>query len=203
MADPTFDAHRIVEILELHRVAYVLVGGFAAILYGSRRPTEDIDITPATSMDNLHRLSLSLRDLDARIRVAGIPDGLDFDTSAEALRGVTMLNLRTAFGDCDLTFAPSGFSTRLRRLDRGRWRAPHRQRCGQGCRAGRHHSKQGKRQPDQGSGSATRTGGARPAPSPGQHLTTAGGRVIAGRPDCVGLDNPAVGAHSPNHGRFA
>lgn len=109
MTAPAFDAHRIVEILQQHRVEYVLVGGFAAILYGSRRPTEDIDIAPATSADNLHRLAAALRDLDARIRVDGAPDGLAFDTSAEALSGMTMLNLRTAFGDCDLTFAPAGF----------------------------------------------------------------------------------------------
>lgn len=39
----------------------------------------------------------------------GLDQGFAFDTSAEALRGVAMLNLRTAFGDCDLTFAPAGF----------------------------------------------------------------------------------------------
>lgn len=109
MSGPSFDAHKIVEILDHHHVDYVLVGGFAAVLYGSRRPTEDIDIAPATSADNLDRLSQALRDLDARIRVDDIAEGLAFDTSAEALRGMTMLNLRTAYGDCDLTFAPAGF----------------------------------------------------------------------------------------------
>lgn len=109
MTGPVFDAHKIVEILDRHRVDYVLLGGFAAVLYGSRRPTEDIDIAPATNPDNLHRLSLALRELKAGIRVDGMPQGLAFDTSAEALRGMAMLNLRTAFGDCDLTFAPAGF----------------------------------------------------------------------------------------------
>ena len=104
-----FDAHKIVEILDRHQVEYVLVGGFAAVLYGARRPTEDIDIAPATTLDNLHRLSLALSELQARIRVDGVPDGLAFETSAHALRGMTMLNLRTAYGDCDLTFAPAGF----------------------------------------------------------------------------------------------
>jgi hypothetical protein len=103
------DASKIVEILQRRRVDYVLVGGFAAVLYGARRPTEDIDIAPATTADNLDRLSQALRELDARIRVDGVPDGLVFDTSAEALRGMTMLNLRTAYGDCDLTFSPAGF----------------------------------------------------------------------------------------------
>lgn len=104
-----FDAHKIVEILERHHVEYVLVGGFAAVLYGARRPTEDIDIAPATTADNLDRLSRALRELGAGIRVDGEPKGLAFDTSADALRGMTMLNLRTSYGDCDLTFTPAGF----------------------------------------------------------------------------------------------
>jgi hypothetical protein len=36
------------------------------------------------------------------------PRGLPFDTSAAALRGVRTLNLRTPYGDLDLTFEPSG-----------------------------------------------------------------------------------------------
>jgi hypothetical protein len=109
VSGPAFDARMIVEILERYRVEYVLVGGFAAVLYGARRPTEDIDIAPAGTPDNLQRLSAALGELQARIRVDGVPEGLAFDTSGEALRGMTMLNLRTAYGDCDLTFAPAGF----------------------------------------------------------------------------------------------
>jgi hypothetical protein len=105
----SLNAVRIVEILDRHDVDYVLVGGFAAVLYGARRPTEDIDITPATTVDNLDRLSQALQELQARIRVDGVPDDLAFNTSAEALRGMWMLNLRTTYGDCDLTFAPAGF----------------------------------------------------------------------------------------------
>jgi hypothetical protein len=109
MTAAAFDASKIVEVLERHRVDYVLVGGYAAVLYGSRRPTEDIDIAPATTKENLDRLAKALRELRARIRVDGVPDGLTFDTSAEALRGMTMLNLTTSYGDCDLTFSPAGF----------------------------------------------------------------------------------------------
>jgi hypothetical protein len=104
VSSPAFDAQKIVEILDRHRVDYVLVGGFAAVLYGARRPTEDIDIAPAMTMDNLSRLAAALRELGAGIRADGLAEGLAFDTSAEALRGTSMLN-----GDLDLTFAPSGF----------------------------------------------------------------------------------------------
>jgi hypothetical protein len=59
----TFDPVRIIEILNRHGVDFVLVGGYAALLYGARRPTYDVDITPATDAGNLQRLSDALREL--------------------------------------------------------------------------------------------------------------------------------------------
>jgi hypothetical protein len=47
-----FDPQRVVEVLKRHQVEYVLVGGYAAQLYGTRRPTYDIDITPSTTLEN-------------------------------------------------------------------------------------------------------------------------------------------------------
>lgn len=105
---PPLDSAAILAVLDRHGVAYVLIGGFAAQQHGATRPTEDVDITPATDAGNLSRLAAALRELGARVRVAGVPDGLAFDTSAEALRGVSMLNLRCPYGDFDLSFAPSG-----------------------------------------------------------------------------------------------
>jgi hypothetical protein len=61
-----FDPQRVVEVLNRHQVEYVLVGGYAAQLYGARRPTYDIDITPSTTLENLHRLSAALRETCAR-----------------------------------------------------------------------------------------------------------------------------------------
>lgn len=109
MSRPDFDAHTIVEVLDRHGVDYVLVGGYAANLYGAVRPTHDIDVTPATTAENLDRLALALRELKAGTRVDDLPGGLPFDPSAEALRGMKMLNLRTPHGDLDLTFQPAGF----------------------------------------------------------------------------------------------
>jgi hypothetical protein len=98
-----FDPRRIVEVLDRHDVEYVVVGGYAAQLYGSRRPTSDIDITPSTTQDNLERLSAALRELHAAIRVDDQPEGLPFNCTGESLRGMHLLNLRTAAGDLDLT----------------------------------------------------------------------------------------------------
>jgi hypothetical protein len=38
-------------------VAFVVIGGFAAVLHGSTLTTDDLDITPAATADNLERLS--------------------------------------------------------------------------------------------------------------------------------------------------
>jgi len=63
-----FDPVPILAVLERHRVEYVVVGGYAAVIYGATRPTGDIDITPATTEENLARLAAALTELGARIR---------------------------------------------------------------------------------------------------------------------------------------
>jgi hypothetical protein len=72
-----------------------------------------VDVTPRRSPENLQRLSDALRDLDARIRVDALEEGLPFSQDAESLARMTMLNLTCAAGDFDLVFtpaaAPSGY----------------------------------------------------------------------------------------------
>lgn len=103
-----FDPYEVLRVLHAHEVAYVVVGGFAAVAHGSPLPTADIDITPATTRGNLERLSLALLDLDARVRVDGVPGGLPFAHDADSLRQVHTLNLTTRAGDLDLVVAPDG-----------------------------------------------------------------------------------------------
>ena len=69
MVDPV----RICQILNEERVEYIIVGGFAAVIHGSPLPTQDIDVLPARSMDNLDRLSLALNRMKAQIRTSGDP----------------------------------------------------------------------------------------------------------------------------------
>lgn len=102
------DAVALLEVLERHQVAYVVVGGYAAELHGSVRRTVDIDVVPRTTLDNLERLTEALRELRARIRTDDDSTGLPFATSAEALAGMSMLNLVTAHGELDLNFTPTG-----------------------------------------------------------------------------------------------
>jgi len=104
----TFDPVQLLAVLNKHGVRYVVVGGFAALAHGSPLPTNDVDVTPERSTANLAALSDALSELGARIRVAGIPDGLVFRHNARSLADVTVLNLTTRLGELDLVMQPAG-----------------------------------------------------------------------------------------------
>ncbi|HEU4356202.1 MAG TPA: hypothetical protein VFT27_11495 [Actinomycetota bacterium] len=103
-----FAPQAIFQTLERHGVRYVLVGGVAAILHGLPHVTTDVDVVPQEGRENLERLSAALKEMHARIRIAGEPDGVPFDHSAESLSRVRVWNLVTDDGDLDITFVPSG-----------------------------------------------------------------------------------------------
>jgi hypothetical protein len=102
------DLARLLDMLHRHRVAYVLIGGLAAVYHGSPFPTEDADITPQTDRLNLERLAAALTDLKARIRAESEPAGPPFLCDADWLAACKTVNLTTAAGDLDLTFEPAG-----------------------------------------------------------------------------------------------
>jgi hypothetical protein len=104
------DLPRILEALHRNKVAYVLIGGLAAVYHGSPFPTEDADITPDTGRRNLDYLAAALRELNARVRTESEPSGLRFSCDAETLAGAQTWNLTTDAGDLDITFKPSGTS---------------------------------------------------------------------------------------------
>lgn len=97
-------------VLAEHEVDYVLIGGLAAVLHGSTALTNDADIVPARTPDNLQRLGAALIHLEARLRVPDTPDGLPFDPHPTLLEAMAMLNMTTRCGDVDLTFAPAGLT---------------------------------------------------------------------------------------------
>ena len=71
---PAHDLGRVVEALEGHGVEYLLIGGVAAIGYGATRQTEDADCVVRRTQANLERVAATLKDLNARLRVAGMTD---------------------------------------------------------------------------------------------------------------------------------
>jgi hypothetical protein len=104
------DPQRIFAALERHGVEYVLIGGLAAVLYGSAVVTNDADICPSRARENLERLATALKQLHARIRSATEPDGVAFACDPDFLSRVQLLNLQTDAGQFDLAFEPAGFT---------------------------------------------------------------------------------------------
>ena len=62
-----FDPLALIDALARHAVQYVIVGGWAAIQHGAVRRTDDLDICPQWSRENLDRLRAALSELDAQL----------------------------------------------------------------------------------------------------------------------------------------
>jgi hypothetical protein len=108
---PRLDPIRLQQCLAAHAVEYVLIGALAARFAGYPLATFDADITPARDPANLERLAAALRELDAKVFTASVPDGLAFDCSAQMLARAEVWNLVTSAGRVDLLFAPAGVAS--------------------------------------------------------------------------------------------
>jgi hypothetical protein len=64
-----FDPLRAIEALNACAVDFVVVGGWATLQHGATRLTQDIDICPDLTVDNLQRLAEALTDLHAGLAV--------------------------------------------------------------------------------------------------------------------------------------
>ncbi len=107
MAAP-LDPACIFAVLADHDVEYVLIGGLAAVVRGSTAMTNDADIVPAPTLDNLERLGAALVILEAQLRSERDPAGIAFDPHPELLASVDVLPMTTRCGDLDLTLRPAG-----------------------------------------------------------------------------------------------
>lgn len=99
MASPPLDAERIFEALDAHGVDYVVVGGVAVQAHGHVRMTNDVDLIPAPTPENMDRLAAALRALKARILNAGA-ETLPID--AQMLPRATLWQFATRCGDIDV-----------------------------------------------------------------------------------------------------
>ena len=106
---PHLDVDRLLDVLQRHDVAYLLVGGLSALARGATRPTDDFDCLPERSAPNLDRLAAALRDLGARLRVGGLSDeeakALPVVIDASTLRSMEISTWRTDAGDLDVLAA--------------------------------------------------------------------------------------------------
>jgi len=106
----SFDPVEICAVLVDEGVQFVLLGGFAGVVHGSPLPTEDIDILPSRTDENLERLARALQRLGAKIRTGD--EAIETKIDAAFIRNMPhMLNLVTRYGDLDLVFSPAGVLT--------------------------------------------------------------------------------------------
>lgn len=94
------DFEALLAALAEHEVAFILVGGVAAIAHGSARLTQDLDIVYQRSPGNLQRLVAALATHKPYLR--GVPKGLPFVWSHATLAGGLNFTLTTSLGDIDL-----------------------------------------------------------------------------------------------------
>ena len=103
------DTDAILKILVDHGVDFVVIGASAAILQGAPiAATLDLDVSAATNAKNRGRLAAALQELDARLRVPDVDEGILARLDARMLAGVSVVTLVTRYGPFDLLFAPAG-----------------------------------------------------------------------------------------------
>lgn len=103
-----FDPTRALRVLKAHDVRYVVIGALAAELLGAPLATNDLDICYERSPDNMARLAAALRELGARLRVAGVEEELPFVLDGHTLAAGDAFAFRTEAGDLDVLATPSG-----------------------------------------------------------------------------------------------
>jgi hypothetical protein len=96
----TADLEALLRALQDAGIESIVVGGAAAVIHGAPISTQDLDIVPRQTEDNLTRLAALLDELDARFRP--VLDGRDLAPTAEHLRGTGQLNLATRVGPLDI-----------------------------------------------------------------------------------------------------
>jgi hypothetical protein len=96
---PPLDPERIFAVLDAHQVEYVVIGGLAVQVHGHVRMTNDVDLIPAPTPQNLERLAAALTELQARVLNPG-SEKLKID--AQMLPRATLWQLATPHGDIDV-----------------------------------------------------------------------------------------------------
>lgn len=95
----TVDLEGLLRALCEREIAFVIVGGAAAVLHGAPTTTQDLDIVPEQSEANLDRLLAMLQAHETLVRD---PAGRRLEPSALALRGRGQLQLITDLGPLDI-----------------------------------------------------------------------------------------------------
>lgn len=95
--------------LTQNNVEFVLIGGFAAAMYGSTMVTEDIDICCCFSMGNLLRLHDAIKDLHPVHRMT--PNKIPLDLTSQNAAEFKNLYLDTDLGPLDCLSTVEGIGS--------------------------------------------------------------------------------------------
>jgi len=100
MADARqLDAEGIFATLDANEVEYVVIGGIAVQVHGHVRMTNDVDLIPSPTPENLARLTQALTDIDAAVLN---PGSEHLKVSAQMLPRATLWQFSTRLGDIDV-----------------------------------------------------------------------------------------------------
>ncbi len=88
------------------KINFVLVGGLAAVFYGSSYETNDLDICYQRTAENIKGIVKFLKSIDAKLR--GAPENLPFQLDEKAIRFGMNFTFKTSLGDLDFLGEISG-----------------------------------------------------------------------------------------------
>jgi predicted nucleotidyltransferase len=109
------DFEELLRLLTKHEVAFIVIGGVAAVLHGSSRLTQDLDIVYQRTPENIARLAAALAGRSPYPREA--PPGLPFRWSEATLRMGLNFTLDTSLGALDLLGEVTGGGSYEQLLD--------------------------------------------------------------------------------------
>lgn len=104
--EPEFDPVPILLHFADAGVDFVVIGGVAGGAHGSAYPTFDVDLAYSRAPDNLEKLAVALREIEAELR--GAPAGLPFILDAKALAEGGKFTFDTDLGNVDILAYPAG-----------------------------------------------------------------------------------------------
>lgn len=102
----TFQPNLLLRSLVEHGVAFVMVGGMAAVVHGASVVTADLDVCYESTPENRRRLVAALAPLKPYLRE--VPPGLPFFWDERTVRDAPVLTLMTDAGAFDMLAEVAG-----------------------------------------------------------------------------------------------
>jgi hypothetical protein len=96
------------QVLETHRVEFVLVGDVAEAIYNYGGFVSGVAIVPGGYGRNVERLMTALHAMNGELGIAGRPDPRGLDWRRLDLREIAPCTFMTNYSDLDIDFQPAG-----------------------------------------------------------------------------------------------